>query len=1743
MDVDPTQAGQLADDFFYGPEDLVRPQMHGDMPRDLFAFVAMRGFDTRRRHNMLYVDETVVLTAAGNTAQLLDTTTMERTYVFGYSGAGIGAIAVHPRRAFFAVGEKGPKPNICIYAYPKLKLYRVLRNGTERAYSSLRFSQDGSKLASVGSAPDFLLTVWNWRSEQTILRCKAFGQEVFNVQFAPHDNGFLTTSGTGHVRFWKMASTFTGLKLQGDIGKFGKSELSDIEAFCVLPDKKVLSSTERGALLLWDGNFIKCEIVTANRERAHRGAINVVLFEPETQCIVTAGSDGAIKWWPFAAIDQADVKEDDTVAEVTPIDTVHITTKTLHHVASPADIRCLLRGEKHYLVQDGHGVVHRLDLESKLVTTLLECHAGAIVGVGTSPCEHICATAGVDGNVQCWDYTTATPLFSMRFNVGATSLTYAPASHDPQGKTVAVAFADGVVRVLERGPSSWHRAHVFKPHNQPISCMAYAPNGQYFASASADNTLFIFHCPSLHKYDPVGFIPNVSVRHLSWRLDSKAILLTCLNGVVGEIDVPTLSNDERQTYELDARLKTFTFRRVRKLSTAELSAMANEPATDKPSAYNVAPCPLSASIGFGEVEVSPDAVSVVVAAMYCCASTSCFLVTVAGPHAGSTYKCNWTKPFAVEVFPDDPSGLVHTMTRSHSQKFLLAGNSNGKVHLRSSVAPMASLTLAMHDEAAHGTPGVAMSFDDAFVVSGGSDGQLVVVRVLAEKVAETAMTMLERYARKLSEAKKIYQTAHDQLAAKNEVLRNDGNEANLWVNNPVYAGAVAYSTFLDGIAIGDIEVLGGVVRQLSTEALDESPFSPVAAVDLSREVPVTRKEVPDITNSEAYTIQDAKLKLEADIRANSALAKKNRTRAIIAEMQEEFRQLQLLDSSHEPTARLEPAQWNIDPEYGAMLVAAGDKQCDEVRKEMAYAYEESELLLAKLRRKYVGGLAVELITLHGFANGLHVQSFRTMRMPEVLADRLRLIHLELQEAASNQPVAKETRTVLDFIHTPKAATDDGRARVVEEAVVDGASDGASAHRFEYRKTMRAQRKARIQAWETKKPREDADDPRDVAAIAFASTHMEDYKLKTSASYVVPEDQRVNAMKKRKQMALLEENMYDIAMGFNAKVLELRELKHRLMEQIQEDNALLHALEAYQKVSTPSRVFEPVLDLREWPEQRERVLDAHIDEYQKKGTVSKATLSSLTHGHDAATKELVPHPLLELPAMETSDEYALSPLEDEERRVKATQVQMQIDALKHKVAHAIETFDDAIYRLRREKMKLDIALKKGEIKLLTRLGELVLLEQFESKETLLVSKLEKCKADKAQVVKDLTECSDQLLTKRKELDECQASEASIQSDFVNLVGSLHPSFAVLQKIFKKRLKRAKKRANDDDGGDDDDDDDDDDDEYNSDDDDDDDGNEDETCPAGCDVNLYEKVLALREQKADIDDSTGDVVKAIDELKRATDRQTQKQRQIDKELTATEQDIQAFQTEKQMRFNELDVVVALSKQQLRCMQPAALPEGMSPESAQLVLPETIENGLIFTKSAIQRLCTRIRSLQDENKALRQVFKDLHKQQNQLSRDKARQHDVIATVRDKCEQLQLLKFGQLIDIDVLDKACDTGNLHELQAKVRTKELQGEKHASATRAEQQRLKLEILRATEDNTRLLTEIAALSERQFSLEADLNTADVQHSLVDDSVGLEKEMSERKKLVELVKLQARELDALKQEVLMLRGKRGRVHAPT
>ncbi|PIK49063.1 hypothetical protein BSL78_14078 [Apostichopus japonicus] len=389
---------KIPSDFFYDYEEhasRARVTEESGLPENIMNLEHSFGYDCHKMSNLHMVDPDTVLFAAGNVLQILNLQTSEQKYIRSMSGGGIGAVTVHPSGKYFVVAEKGEMPNIAIYQFPSLRLYRILRGGTEKAYSFVDFNPSGSLLASVGSYPDFMLTVWDWEQEKTMLRTKAFSQDVFRVTFSPENEGQLTSSGTGHIRFWKMARTFTGLKLQGQLGKFGRTEITDIRGYVELPDGKVLSGTEWGNMLLWEGGLIKVQISRKNKKPCHAGTIEqFVMDEGE---LISIGADGFVRVWDFESIDTADSMDDSGIFEMEPMNelkvgnSVHLMSmvKTLDPEATSI-----------WYAQDANGGIWRLDLSfSHTMETpekLFSFHSGVISQVASSPVSQLVASAGLD---------------------------------------------------------------------------------------------------------------------------------------------------------------------------------------------------------------------------------------------------------------------------------------------------------------------------------------------------------------------------------------------------------------------------------------------------------------------------------------------------------------------------------------------------------------------------------------------------------------------------------------------------------------------------------------------------------------------------------------------------------------------------------------------------------------------------------------------------------------------------------------------------------------------------------------------------------------------------------------------------------------------------------------------------------------------------------------------------------------------------------------------------------------------------------------------------------------------------------------------------------------------------------------------------------------------------------------------------------------------------------------------------
>merc|ERR1712232_962314 len=119
----------------------------------------------------------------GHVLVLVNINTNEKRFLHGRDNGGIGAITMSPDFSYMAVAEKSTStpPNVYIYRYRDLRLYRILRKGTTKGYASVQFSQHNKlHIATLGCLPDYLLSVWDWRNERLLLKCKAYGQDVFS---------------------------------------------------------------------------------------------------------------------------------------------------------------------------------------------------------------------------------------------------------------------------------------------------------------------------------------------------------------------------------------------------------------------------------------------------------------------------------------------------------------------------------------------------------------------------------------------------------------------------------------------------------------------------------------------------------------------------------------------------------------------------------------------------------------------------------------------------------------------------------------------------------------------------------------------------------------------------------------------------------------------------------------------------------------------------------------------------------------------------------------------------------------------------------------------------------------------------------------------------------------------------------------------------------------------------------------------------------------------------------------------------------------------------------------------------------------------------------------------------------------------------------------------------------------------------------------------------------------------------
>ena len=909
------------------------------------------------------------------------------------------------------------------------------------------------------------------------------------------------------------------------------------------------------------------------------------------------------------------------------------------------------------------------------------------------------------------------------------------------------------------------------------------------------------------------------------------------------------------------------------------------------------------------------------------------------------------------------NSLPTYMGYSVSNNFILVGCADGSVIMRPAAYDAVFARISGHNLS---TTAIAMSYDDKYVLSGGSDGVFSIYSVDIEAITNSAESRWKDLDAGLFQP-------FDTNTAKMKAIDENQDES------------VA-------AMISDTDA---VVSPRSAQA----PTLASAPEDVADPAP------------DAYNIQDAKLKSEMDRQLISAEEVKDKTRVRIKGLQREFELLVSQNNNLPEAVRVTEDDLVVDKEYFATLKAEGEEMIAEVHRAREYESEMARTLVNKIRARLMKGLLVEDIRLSSFDYPNTGQSGNTDISS---VNSIRTFALQPNTTAVIEQAKAEMKESLlhDTAHNlleEDSAEINARAMNVAEMLdakmkkEKGEGDESKtleelpAASQEARREMRRLRKLKLIEHKKEEPKDNEDDERDVNAINHASRTIGDYKLKYSSDYEVSEDEHVDASKKMVQMSLLEDSMVKMRLGYNERFLGLRDLKKEIIYAVRRSNDRIREIDVQLGESENSQaLWTPSVSASEYPEDRGMVTEAELEAYgqlRKDGAdwgkvcVAGKSVDLFTNKHvpkvagtdeymtdmpistpyktnlditlePEGSTDVIPQANTVIKTFEVNDIPLKAYIADSEgkeatrlrtaqdrvpalaailrakqnftlvsatnaklaqqQEERKTRLRFERSKLLLNIQENVTAFKEAIDQMRVDRSGMVADLKLAELKLLSLFQEYTILLDFEKQDNMLAEKQKKAKSDAQNINsenKGLRVTLDSLTLDNAELQE---KVDEVQSMFEEMLPDSHPYYDQLRKIYKKVVRKNQVEEDDDEDEDSEDEDEDEEDDEDLDD-------IDDSCPPGCDPTLHERILELREQKQENNDNKKIIQKKIDDTNRAIVKATNKLKQVEKDIQQSAISIKAFQLEKQAALNEIEVFIPLSLNQVHMFRASGAMTG--------------------------------------------------------------------------------------------------------------------------------------------------------------------------------------------------------------------------
>lgn len=1029
-------------------------------------------------------------------------------------------------------------------------------------------------------APDYVLTIWNWSEEKISLHTKAFGQDIYRVKFSIDDDFRLTTGGIGHIRFWNIASTFTGLKLQGSIGKFGKVDLSNIIAFAELPDGKVVSGTENGSLLLWEGNFIKCLFTQPNGISCHNKEITYLEYDREDGCIISGSRDGYLRWWDFHTIDTAEVDSDQSLEfEIIPIaefrspdgsgiinavfsNTINLFRSiVLHSENGSLDIvkfKLILKGNdmrddiemdsvrdvklidvlkyvttigSHKLLESNaeinsqDKVARGNDYVLPLVIKYSQFHTGRIVGLDACPNGPFTASCDSFGNIFLVDYIDRKIMAKKYFGVKSSCLVWIPLHINTNGNSFVVGFEDGTLRVLTitsiNDTIDLALEMVIKPHNAAICCISFGNSSvkpkNFVATSCIDGNIFLFD--TTRWLDVFTWEP---IRFVSLKSTYCQIMQWNIDN-----NILLCSCNDKIIRNLDISNVLGDY--ISGIHQSEdISTFYSNDAQVNELVLNISNLSDGSNSSTDSMTLSQSSVLShnAIFSVTSNGETSTSLLATCVTSNGN-YSYEFTKTVQDNTYESSSDDYIIGNYKSNDLKTPLINvmkYSNSKRLLAQGAA-------------------------DGSVILRPTSSPLCFIRnsihnLLIGGVSSIAVSFDDKY---------VISAGFDGVLVIQRVRLD-----------------LLFSEKASNI-LKDIE--SGVIRQQSMSSVDYlelvscttpmtdsfpnvDEFAYKANTTITIPSSQTIRSITDIS-IDACSIEDAKLKSGLDIKQIEANKVKRETMMQVDNLRQMLISLLKANDKLPDVVKLPREEFfKVDHELWDLLEEESIKRIEDIHMNYAYDFEKSLRLRDKVNIKLLTGIIIQEQTLHAFPTYFYtnikkfsdeflpsVSSLRVEGLPQDVLDLLETIHHK-QSNASQSNSNNEKSANESLHHLLDTMTLESKTLKLESSITSTSNINVMK-----RQELRKQRIENLRNLELLKPSADSDDIRDIQMISDATKNAGDYKLKASQDYVIHDNHLLTASYKKEEMVLLEEYMLNQRMAFNESFYLLRDRKYELVEKM------------------------------------------------------------------------------------------------------------------------------------------------------------------------------------------------------------------------------------------------------------------------------------------------------------------------------------------------------------------------------------------------------------------------------------------------------------------------------------------------------------------------------------------------------------------------------------------------------------------